>query len=214
MEQQSNRQMIQIFRRNSDNLPAVADARSLAQIRLHPERYPRYSSVPREARIEWLSFEILKYYKLSHMKPADTTVDAVALDEMMTRDQYIADLTQPEIDEAFRNGIFGRYGEFYGVTAMSLYGFLEAFIGSAEKREAAELVRKAKREDARREEEERERRKIRAEIEEAKRNGTFVPTGRAWYSPKKVDDALLESDNSAAHREKIRRQAEEILRHQ
>ena len=51
------------------------------------------------------------------------------------------------------------------------------------------------------------RNKVRQEMEEAKRNGTFVPTGNFNFRMHSVSD-----EDAEAHREKVRRQAEEILR--
>ena len=203
---------IQTFRKNSEGLPMIKTAESLAKMRMDVARYPHYSTVTRSCRIEWLNLEIMKFMRLSHMKPADTTLDAVALDEMIMDDRFMSDLIQPEMDYAFRQGVFGMYGEFFGITAMSLFGFLESYLTEEKKINAAKIIQeeKAKEHEKKRlAEREAEQRKIRAEIEEAKRNGSFTPTGKAWFHPKKVSDAL---DDSDAHREKIRRQAEQIFK--
>lgn len=210
METQEQTQAIQIFRKNSENLPGIADVASLAHIR-SDARFPHYRSVPPRVRQEWLSLEILKYMRLCNMKPADVMVHAVALDEMISGDRYMADLTQPEIDGAFRNGIFGKYGEYFGITAVSLYGFLEAFMGSEVKRDSARILqqenlRKRKEEERRRDAEERAR--LRAEIERAKADGSFTPTrGFSGLRLETVDDVMREASE---HREKVLRQAREI----
>lgn len=198
---------IQTFRTSSD-LPAIPTAEALAAVRTDP-RFPRYSAVPKRDRVRWLSLQIMELQKLKHVKPtADTALlDAAALDERMMGDQYAADLTQPEIEQAFKDGLFGDYGDYYGINAPSLYGFIREFIGSEKKRDAAALVMKAHEERRRREAEE-ERRKIREEMEEAKRNGTFVPTGRAWYRPESVSNVTDSSD----HRKMIEEQAREIIK--
>ena len=198
---------IQLFRTNSD-LPALPTAEALAAVRTDP-RYPHYSSVPKRDRVRWLSLQIMELQKLKHIKPtADSALlDAAALDERMMGDQYAADLTQPEIEQAFKDGLCGDYGDYYGINAPSLYGFIREFIGSEKKRDAAALVMKSREEKRRREAEE-ERRKILEEMEEAKRNGTFVPTGRAWYRPESVDTAV----DSEEHRRKVQEQARQILK--
>ena len=189
-------------------LPDISDAAALAAARMGG--LPRYGKVPQQTRVRWLSKEIIALGRLRHsaVSAEDAIIDAAALDTMMVRDPLLADLTQPEITEAFRDGLFGLYGEFYGVTAMSLYGFLLSFLGTDKKRDAAAMVRRARereREERNRLEREEERRRTLAEMEEAKRNGTFRPTGRAWYRPEEAAGT-----DSAAHREKVRRQAEEI----
>ena len=196
----------------NNNVP-VPTAQALAQVRMNPS-FPKYGEVMQGTRVKWLARKVIELGKLRHAEVTATEamVDATALDARMMQDQYMRDLTFPEIEDAFSDGLFGVYGEYYGITAMALYQFLDGFINSDKKRDAAELVRKTKAqeraEQTKREYEEQQRR-IRAEIEEAKRNGTFVPTGSAWYKPQSADDAIAESE---AHREKVRRQAEEILK--
>ena len=203
---------IQIFQTNN-NLPAVPTANDIAKVRLDTVHYPRYSTVPQNARVFWMSGAILRTAKLrnAEITAKEATIYAGVLDGMMINDQYMADLTQPEIEDAFKNGIFGLYGEYYGFSAVCLYQFLDGYINSDKKLEAAEIVRKTKAEiraEKTKAEYEAEQRRIREEIEEAKRNGTFVPTGKAWFKPKSVDEAIAESE---AHREKVMRQAQEIL---
>ena len=60
-----------------------------------------------------------------------------------------------------------------------------------------------------REEEEANSRRLRAEIEQAKRDGTFVPTGRFDFggAAKSVNEAI----DTSEHRARIARQAQEIF---
>ena len=195
------------FQTSSDNLPAIPTAEALATARTS---LPHYGMVPRERRVQWLSFEILKYYRLSHMQAADTTPDAVALDDMMMDDPIICDLTQPEIDEAFRKGIFGKYGKYYGVTAISLYSFLESFIESEKKKTATAIInqqRLDKRNKARKEREEKESMALRQEIEKAKKEGTFTPQ----YKMPEIGKPVKAFEPDYAHQEKVRQQAKAIL---
>ena len=201
---------IQTFQKCSEGLAVIGTAENLATMRLNSVRYPHYKTVGRTARIEWLNLEIMKYMRLSHMKPADTTIDAVALDEMIMEDRFISDLIQPEMDYAFRQGIFGKYGEFYGITAMSLYGFLEAYMCEDKKITATKIIQaeNAKKDaEQKRKEREAEQKRIRAEIEEAKRNGSFVPTmGYSGFSLRSVDKLLAEGK----HRREVLQQAKKI----
>ena len=201
--------------RKNNEVPAIATTDALVAIRLDEKRYPRYKNIPQAARLEWMATEIKTLSEILRVKDFDGRVaimTAAALDKMVMQEFYMSDLTLPEIHDAYENGIFGLYGEFYGINAPSLYGFLDGYIHSDKKIEAAKKVIKTKEEiraEKSRLEREAEQRKIRAEIEEATRNGTFVPTGKAWFKPEKVDDVIAKD---AEHREKVRRQAEEIMR--
>lgn len=204
-------QQIQV-RTNSSNLPTIGGAESLAAIRLDEKRYPHYRNIPRPNRIEWMSGEVKTLAEIARTKDfggKEAIMTASVLDEMISQDRYMADLTLPEIHDAFKNGVFGLYGEFYGISAPNLYGFLGDFLNSEKKMEASKMVLKTKEqmlaERSRREREEQQKR-ITAEIEEAKRNG-FVPD-RHWWKPKPVDDA----PSSEEHRNIIARQAEAIMR--
>ena len=200
---------IQKFQRNSESLPSVPTANDVARVRLD-DNYPKYREVPLGERLFWLSKTVASVHTLAKVDISgrDSTRYAAALDSMMMDNQYMADLTQPEIVDAFRSGLFGAYGEYYGLSAISMYKFLDGYINSEKKREAAGIVRKT-REGMLKERRERERAqeqaRIRAEMEEAKRNGTFVPTGRAWFRPMKAET------DSEEHRERVRLQAEKIM---
>lgn len=215
MEQNSNSSIAKArLTSSSETLPALADARAIVAVRTGAVKYPRYRNMPAGMRQEWLAVEFRKYMALARVKEVGTreiVVSAVALDEMMMQEPAIADLTQPEIEQAFKNGVFGKYGEYYGLTAMSLYGFLEAYLDSDIKKEATRRIREkavAERERILAEQRDAEVAKIKAELAEAKRNG-FVPT---WgpghdFTPKRVDDLL----DSSAHRDKVRRQVSEFF---
>ena len=201
---------IQTFQKNSEGLPVIKDARSLAAMRMNTVQYPHYSTVARSFRIDWLNLEIMKYMRLSHMKPTDTTIDAVALDEMIMEDKIMADLIQPEMDYAFRQGVFGKYGDFYGITAMSLYGFLESYLSDEKKVDAAKIIQaenERRLAERKRREQEEEQKRIREEIEEAKRNGTFTPTrGYDGLKLQTVDKSL----ERLKHRHEVLQQARKI----
>ena len=198
----------------SNKLPAVNTPQELAQIRMAESMYPRYRNTPVPSRQKWLANQIQYLASITRIRDFEArepVIMATALDDMISQDRAMADLTFPEIADAFKNGVFGIYGEFYGLTAPNLYGFLNSFLDSEKKKEATALVLKSKEEmyeeKTRAEREERQRR-IRAEIEEAKRTGAFTPTGKVWFKPKLVKDVI----DSDGHREKVRQQAREILR--
>lgn len=202
---------------SNNNLPAIDSATTLAVIRMDEKKYPHYRNIPQMERMGLVAKEIQFLASIMRIKDFDKrepVLMATALDDMMREDKDMMELTMAEISVAFKNGVFGIYGEFYGLTAPNLFGFLNSFLESSLKREATELVIKS-REQAYLERTAAERaerqRKIRAEIEEAKRNGSFVPTGRTWFKPKMVKDVMKES---AEHRERVRKQAREILNSQ
>ena len=202
------------LRTSNDNTPAIATPQALAEIRMDERRYPHYCNIPVQVRLKWLANQIqylVSITRIRDFEAREPIVMATSLDEMITRDSDMAGLTLPELADAFKNGVFGLYGEFYGLTAPSLYGFIDKFLSSEKKKEASAIVLKSREqsyEEKKAAEKEEMQRRIRAEIEEAKRNGSFVPTGKVWFKPQTVDDAI----DSAAHREKVRRQAQAILK--
>ena len=197
---------------NNDSLPAVQDARAIAAIRID-RRVPRYKDAPASYRIGWLTKQITRIYIIKHISLTDQNgrdrtqtikVDAAALDGFIMRNDSISDLTQAEIYDAFTSGVLGDYGEYVGVTSETLFKFLKEFVVSEKKQEATRIVRE-ERERARKVANENERARLRAEIEAAKKDGSFVPTGEI-FKPKMVSD--ITEEEREAHREKIRRQAE------
>ena len=96
---------------------------------------PHYGNVPREVRLKWMAKEISVLATLQHQNTDAGLImfDAVTLDEMMSEDPALMDLTQLEITESFRRGLCGAYGEFYGLTSASLYQFLSGYMKSEKK---------------------------------------------------------------------------------
>ena len=208
-----NDRQIQL-RTSSDNTPAIPTAESLAAIRMDGDRYPHYRSIPQPKRQEWLAGQ-MKYLasitRIRDFSAREAILMATVLDEMIVQHRDMSELTFPEIADAFKSGVFGFYGEFYGLSATNLYDYLVSFLDSAKKKEATALVAKSKEAaylERTKAERDRQRQDIRAEIEEAKRNGSFVTTGKAWFKPKMVNDIM--PDNKA-HRALVRQQAREIL---
>ena len=164
---------------------------------------PRYKGESEYKRKKWLYRQIGGCNILAHTTVASwevLTIDADVLDASMMSDPAIADLTALEIQDAFRCGVSGIYGEFYGINPKTLLGFLKSYLSSEKKQDAHRLI-VARMERENREGDER----IRREIEEAKRNGTFSPS---WGPNFKFTDRV----DSSGHRERIRQQAEEIYK--
>lgn len=136
---------IQVFQTNN-NLPAVVTAQDIASARLNEDMNPRYGNMPAGVRRTWLTGKVIELNMIKHIRPDEDMLayDITALDEYIMEDALIRDFTQAEISRAFRLGIKGDFGEYFGLTADSLFGFLEGFLRTPEKREAARLVRVAK----------------------------------------------------------------------
>lgn len=96
-----------------------------------------------------MSGEIITLNMIRHQKVESQQVefDAYALDGFIMDDHYASDYTLPEIKDAFKRGMMGDYGDYYGLTAESLFGFLRGYLVSPKKREATEIVRKSLRKD-------------------------------------------------------------------
>ena len=205
----------QLQLQTSNNLPTIDTPQALAEIRMNESMYPHFNKVQRPARQEWLANQIKYLASITRIKDFDARealLMATALEDMMAQDAGMSSLTFPEVADAFKNGVFGIYGEFFGLNAPNLYGFLNSFLRSEKKREATALVLKS-REQASSERKEAEIKKnlelLRKEVEEAKRRGDFIPTGKLWFKPKKVENP---KENDRAHREMVRQQAKEILK--
>ena len=156
-----NSRQLQVL--TSSNVPSVATAEAIASIRLDEGRYPRYGNIPHASRLEWLAQEVKALGMLARTRDLDgreVLVMAASLDEMISDTPAMADLTLPELHDALKNGLFGLYGEYYGLSAPSLYGFINGFLDSEKKVEASRMIRKAKAEASA------ERRRAEAEAEQ------------------------------------------------
>ena len=133
-------------RKSNNAVSPFREPHTLAAIRLDESRYPHYGKLPIVARRQWLTGEITKLNMLKHQRPDPNILelDVVALDEYIMEDALVSDLTQTEMDHAFRMGLKGDYGDYYGLTADALFGFLEGYLNTPEKKEATRLVRIAK----------------------------------------------------------------------
>ena len=110
------------------------------------------------------------------------TIDTDMLDASMIDDPVIANLTSVEIQDAFRAGVTGSYGEFYGISPKTLLGFLKSYITSEKKLEAHRLIthRQVQEDKAANE-------RLWREIQEQKAKGMFVPSWGPKYNFKKED---------------------------
>ena len=135
----------------------IATPQALARVRLSTD-VPHYSRIPRQQRLSWLSDEILRLNLIKHQKVAMEgfsmaqiiDMDATTLDTYIMEDAVISDFTLAEIDEAFKLGLVNRYGEYYGINAVSLYRFLEGYLRSPKKQQAIRIVRAVRETERRR----------------------------------------------------------------
>ena len=172
--------------------------------------YPRYKDGSDEQRLSWLNKQFFGLALITHMTidPATIKVDITTLDENIMSDPLLNDLTLVEMQDAFRNGVFKEYGEYYGLTAVSLHGFLKGFLRSEKKAGASAIFHRRR---AKAEQEANER--FYKELYEAQKAGKIeLPD----FSQHRINGPqakkTITPEESAAHREKVRRQAEQILK--
>lgn len=186
----------------------ISTAEGLAVVRMD-KRIPHYRDIPRDRRVGWLIERIAQANMLRHQK-ADAQVlemDAIALDGYISEDIYISDFTLNEIDEAFRMGLINKYGDYYGVNAISLFGFLEGYFRSEKKQRAIRIVQAQRKKERLEREAKEQREKLRLEgwgvemktVTREEMQGLAKDMARAFSQEK-----------SKEHRELIRRQAAEI----
>ena len=195
----------------------IATAKELADYRLakNPDGsfvHARYKDGNEEQRIAWLGEQFFGLSAITHTALTATSValDVTSLDQEIMRNSVLREMTLVEMQEAFRNGVFKEYGDYYGLTAVSMFGFLKGYCKADKKLSASVIVNRhyAKLEQER-------DAKFFRELYEAEKAGKITlpdfsqmringPQGKKVYTP----------EESAAHREKVRRQAEEILRQQ
>lgn len=185
---------------------------SLAELRRDKTSNPAFPSLPQNGRLQWLSKQLLFIASTLRIKDydvRDATLAAGLIDGEISEDAQLSRLSAQEINYAMVKGSIGRYGDFYGLTAKTVVDWLRSFCESSLSTEASAINKTLllesheKKVQARREE---ESRKLRAEIEEAKRNGTFVPQYHFPSIGKPADTA----EEDRIHREKVRQQARDI----
>lgn len=125
-------------------------------------------------RREWLYQQIGACYFIAHQKLPSSdalTIDTDVLDASMMDDPVIANLTSVEIQDAFRAGVTGVYGEFYGISPKTLLGFLKSYVNSEKKIEAHRMITRLREAENLAANE-----RLWKEIQEQKKRGMFVPT--------------------------------------
>lgn len=165
--------------------------------------HPRYGQLPIASRVNWMKDQLMVLSFLRHIKdpnPLDILIDAQAVDSAIMESSDYRALTQLEMQEAFRRGINGEYGEFFGITAASLTGFLRGYM-KAEKWQAMKAICYAEEQKRIAEEREKENR-LHYEL---RLRGFVNPWG-------KKEKKVVTPEESEAHRRLIEKQREEILK--
>lgn len=134
----------------------------------------RYRDGADGKRQQWLYRQIGACCLLAHTKVPGweiLTIDADTLDASMLEIPEVANLTSVEIQDAFRAGVTGVYGEFYGISPKTLLGFLKSYVASEKKIEAHRLITQRQ---VKEDKEANER--LWREIQAQKEKGMFVPS--------------------------------------
>lgn len=193
----------------------IATAEQLANFRAAVDAegnrlHARYADGGNRDRLDWLAKQFFGLSALTHtnLTAESVSIDISALDERIMNDSILRDLTLAEMQEAFKNGVFKEYGDYFGLTAVSMYGFLKGFIRS-EKKAVATAIFHRRHEQAERDAQSRFFR----ELYEAEKDGKVkLPDFSANRINRQQAKKTYTDEELAAHREKVRRQAAEIRR--
>lgn len=145
----------------------------------------RYREGADGKRQQWLYRQIGACCVLAHAKVPGwemLTIDADTLDASMLEIPEIANLTSVEIQDAFRAGVTGVYGEFYGISPKTLLGFLKSYVASEKKLEAHRLITQRQVQEDKEANE-----RLWREIQEQKAKGMFVPSWGPKFNFKNDD---------------------------
>lgn len=168
----------------------------------------RYKDIPEEQRRMWIGSQIYALcYILHYQAPSDKDVffESGFADNMIMDDEGLSCLKQVEMHEAFRRGIAKEYGEFYGITAVSIVGFLKGYRTSSKRQEALTILYK-QRESEISEEKKKDIELYKTIAEHCMKKGIHLPSLRPGDLEEK------ENVSSEEHRRKIELQREEILK--
>ena len=193
----------------------IATAEQLADYRAAVDAsgrrlHPRYKDGSEQDRLSWLSKQFFGLGAITHtqLTAASVGVDIMSLDEEIMKDAIMREMTLTEMQEAFKSGVFKEYGEYYGLTAVSMHGFLKGYL-RGEKRVAASAIYNRRRIKA----EQEANSKFFRELYEAHRAGMIdLPDFTQMRINGPQAKKTITAEESAAHRAKVRQQAEEILK--
>ena len=184
---------MQIFRTNND----ISTPEKLALV-ISDGTIARYADIPEGPRKLWIGSQIYALCMILHYQPPapmDVEIDSAFADQMIMEDEGIRALKQVEMQEAFRRGISKEYGDFFGITAASLIGFLEGYMRSEKRAKAVGILRKQERDEQAAKDA-----KFWRAIHEARQRGFELP-----------DIERLPAESAERHRQRTTRQLEELL---
>lgn len=193
----------------------IATAEQLADLRAAKladgrNAFPRYREGGDNERLSWLNKQYFGLSLISHIgiDPVTIKVDITTLDDEIMSDSYLRELTLVEMQEAFRKGLNGEYGEYFGLSSVSLLKFLKGFLRSEKKAAASAIFHKRM---AKAEQEANER--FYKKLYEAQKAGKIeLPDFSHMRINGQQAKKVYTSEESAAHRERVRQQAEAILK--
>jgi len=173
--------------------------------------YARYKDGDEEQRMAWLGEQFFGLSAITHTALTATSValDVASLDQEIMRNSILREMTLVEMQEAFRNGVFKEYGDYYGLTAVSMFGFLKGYCRADKKQSASVIIN---RHNVKLEQERNE--KFFRELYKAEKAGKMTLPDLSHMRINGHREKNYSPEESVAHREKVRRQAEEILRQQ
>lgn len=104
--------------------------------------YARYRDGKPQERLSWLNRQLFGLALIAHTNVDAVTVkvDITNLDGEIMANRILRDLTLIEIQAAFRNGINGDYGDYFGLSSVSLLKFLKGYLRSEAKIAASAIA--------------------------------------------------------------------------
>lgn len=187
--------LIPIDRTNNSIVAATPE--EIATLRLE-NQHLKYGYQPRRERLKFLEDELALCAMIKHEEIDDTMIplEAQVLDDYLIDSQETRDLIPQELDYCFRMGIAGKFGQYYGLTPVSLYGFVQSYLRTRKKFEASFQERVMSK----------DRTKPDRPIEISPVNN---PVNKLSFNPNMVND-VIESDDE--HRMRVRMQAQQIYK--
>lgn len=125
----------------------ISTPEKLAALRINKD-VPHFRAIARTERCTMLADLIMQAYILKHQTPElgnmstgqVVELDAAALDGFIMEDIHISDYTFAEIGEAFRMGLVGKFGEYFGLNSLTFFGFLQGYLKTDKKLRAIKIV--------------------------------------------------------------------------
>ena len=125
---------------NSKALAFYNRSQDFVEVRTNEQQFPRLRNIAPEAAFPQVKAMVVGAAILRGAVMADSVIDLTAEAFLQEVRQDFPNLTLPELGKAIRNGCFEKYGQVYGLNAVSLYKMVQGYIESAE---AEEVYRKA-----------------------------------------------------------------------